>query len=99
MTDLTEEIAAMLVRIEASYDREGSGPGSRFEGRTRESVQAEAVLRRIWERPVTQRLELSPDNAVWQCAGCEAPLTEGTITHLPRCSEMGLANLIGDGNG
>jgi hypothetical protein len=47
---LAGEIAAMLVQIERNYDREGSGPGSRFEGRTREAVQAEAVLRRFAER-------------------------------------------------
>lgn len=40
----------MLVKIEANYDREGSGPGSRFAGRTREAVQAEAILRRFAER-------------------------------------------------
>lgn len=44
---LTLEIADMLRRIEANYDREGSGPGSRFEGRLLEDVQAEAILRRI----------------------------------------------------
>jgi hypothetical protein len=35
----------MLARIEVNYEREGSGPGSRFEGRLLEDVQAEAVLR------------------------------------------------------
>lgn len=51
MTDeeLTREIAGMLVRIEINYQRETSGPGSRFEGRTLESVQAEAVVRRVRE--------------------------------------------------
>lgn len=44
---LAEEIAQMLWHIEGNYNREGSGPGSRFEGRTREAVQAEAVLRRV----------------------------------------------------
>jgi hypothetical protein len=42
---LVVEVADMLVRIEASYEREGSGPGSRFEGRLLEDVQAEAVIR------------------------------------------------------
>ena len=46
---LTVEIADMLRRVEANYEREGSGPGSRFEGRLLEDVQAEAVLRRIRE--------------------------------------------------
>ena len=35
----------MLYRIEANYEREGSGPGSRFEGRLLQDVQAEAILR------------------------------------------------------
>ena len=47
---LTLEIADMLRRIENNYWAEGSGPGSRFEGRLLEDVQAEAVLRRIDER-------------------------------------------------
>jgi hypothetical protein len=100
MPDLADEIAAMLVKIEANYDREGSGPGSRFAGRTRELVQAEAVLRRLWSLPVTQRLELHGGypGGVWRCAGCLAELTGSTITHLPRCGEMGLASLIGDGS-
>jgi len=34
----------MLRRIEYNYGREGSGPGSRFEGRLLEDVQAEAVM-------------------------------------------------------
>jgi hypothetical protein len=46
---LTLEVADMLCRIERNYEREGSGPGSRFEGRLLEDVQAEAVLRRIRE--------------------------------------------------
>lgn len=46
---LTIEIADMLRRIENNYYAEGSGPGSRFEGRLLEDAQAEAVLRRIRE--------------------------------------------------
>ncbi len=46
---LTLEIADMLRRIEINYGREGSGPGSRFEGRLLEDVQAEAVMR-MWPR-------------------------------------------------
>ncbi len=55
MTDdeLIEELAGMLVRIEANYARETSGPGSRFEGQRLEVVQARAVLRRI--REITAR--------------------------------------------
>lgn len=33
--------------IEVNYQREGSGPGSRFEGRLLEDIQAETVLRLI----------------------------------------------------
>lgn len=48
--ELAEEIAQMLVRIEANYQRETSGPGSRFEGQRLEVVQARAVIRRVRER-------------------------------------------------
>jgi hypothetical protein len=44
---LVLEVADMLRRIERNYDREGSGPGSRFEGRLLEDVQAEAVVRHV----------------------------------------------------
>jgi hypothetical protein len=46
-TGLVREVADMLRRIEANYEREGSGPGSRFEGRLLEDAQAEAVVRFI----------------------------------------------------
>jgi hypothetical protein len=45
--DLIEELAGMLERITANYERETSGPGSRFEGQRLEVVQARAVLRRV----------------------------------------------------
>jgi hypothetical protein len=41
---LVREAADMLMRIEANYRREGSGPGSRFEGLLLEDVQARAVV-------------------------------------------------------
>jgi hypothetical protein len=41
---LTREIADALNRIERNYEREGSGPGSRFEGRLLEDVQAEYAV-------------------------------------------------------
>lgn len=41
---LVTAVADMLARIERNYDREGSGPGSRFEGRLLEDVQAKAVV-------------------------------------------------------
>jgi hypothetical protein len=46
---LAEEIGNMLWHIEGNYNREGSGPGSRFEGQRLEIVQAHAVIRRIRE--------------------------------------------------
>lgn len=46
---LIVHVADTLRRIEARYDREGSGPGSRFEGRLREDVQAETVVRLVRE--------------------------------------------------
>ena len=46
-TGLTLEIADALRHIEANYEREGSGPGSRFEGRLLEDVQAEWVMREL----------------------------------------------------
>jgi len=52
------EVADMLYRILVNYEREGSGPGSRFEGKTLERCQAEQLIRHIrWhdgrERPRT----------------------------------------------
>ena len=42
---LVLEVAGMLARIERNYEIEGSGPGSRFEGRLLEDVQAERIVR------------------------------------------------------
>lgn len=42
---LTREVADALARVERNYEREGSGPGSRFEGRLLEDVQAELAVR------------------------------------------------------
>lgn len=52
-TGLVLELADMLSRIERNYEREGSGPGSRFEGKLLEDVQAEAAVRLVqsWSRP------------------------------------------------
>jgi hypothetical protein len=41
------ELADGLRRIEYNYQREGSGPGSRFEGRLLEDVQAEYAVRHL----------------------------------------------------
>lgn len=42
-----QEVADALWRIEGNYDREGSGPGSRFEGLTLQRAQAEYVIRQV----------------------------------------------------
>lgn len=42
---LVREVADAIARTERNYDREGSGPGSRFEGRLLEDVQAELAVR------------------------------------------------------
>lgn len=44
-----DEIANMLLAIDANYHREGTGYGSRFEGERLEVVQARAVIRRVRE--------------------------------------------------
>ena len=41
------EISDALYRISVNYEREGSGPGSRFEGRLLEDVQVEWIIRHI----------------------------------------------------
>lgn len=41
---LARAVADTLRRIEVNYDKEGSGPGSRFEGQLLEDVQARAVI-------------------------------------------------------
>lgn len=46
---LAEELSWAIAAIEANYDREGSGPGSRFEGQRLESVQVRWLLRRLRE--------------------------------------------------
>jgi hypothetical protein len=44
---LVREVADGLAAIERNYEREGTGPGSRFEGRLLEDVQAEWAVRRV----------------------------------------------------
>lgn len=46
---VVREVADMLRRILVNYEREGSGPGSRFEGEMLETVQARAVIRHFRE--------------------------------------------------
>jgi hypothetical protein len=44
---LVRDVADILHRIEVNYEREGSGPGSRFEGKLLEDIQAERVVRHL----------------------------------------------------
>jgi hypothetical protein len=43
---LVDELANSLWLIEGNYQREGAGPGSRFEGQTLQTVQAQFAVRR-----------------------------------------------------
>jgi hypothetical protein len=47
LDEMADDLARSLWHIEGNYAREGSGPGSRFEGRTLQAVQIEYVLRQI----------------------------------------------------
>lgn len=88
---LVRAVADALAAIERNYAQEGSGPGSRFEGRLLEDVQAERVTRMVWhaagQEPLPSRaLSLSPpDPADWDyppydgprwCARCGALLAD-----------------------
>ena len=78
--DLISEVSGMLVRIGNNYARETSAPGTRFEGRTLESVQAEAVIRRVRERIYA---ELGNDHYVTFTHG------RWTIEHSVECRLSG----------
>lgn len=47
---LVRELADGIMRIERNYQREGSGPGTRFEGKLLEDVQAAWVMRELLTR-------------------------------------------------
>lgn len=56
-------------------------------------VKGEAAERaRIFARPVTQRFET--DDCLLHCAGCQAGLEDGVMTHEAGCSEMRLDALL-----
>lgn len=57
----TRWLADTLRRIEINYAREGSGPGSRFEGRLLEDVQSETLLLLISRK----LLDLPPERRMW----------------------------------
>jgi hypothetical protein len=91
--DLIEELAGMLVRIEANYERETSGPGSRFEGQRLEVVQARAVLRRVlraaalWVCYCGQVAPHGNDFPHWECQGGR-PLGPGEVEAKPSARVM-----------
>ena len=66
-------IADTLRRIEINYEREGSGPGSRFEGRLVEDVQAQTVVRIVREKDARRDLHAGHD----------------TCPHCHRCRDCG----------
>lgn len=55
-------IADSIRHVEINYEREGSGPGSRFEGKLLEDVQAEVACRylavKLLDLPLAERLAL-----------------------------------------
>jgi hypothetical protein len=57
---LTRQVADALARTGANYDREGSGPGSRFEGRLLEDVQAELAVRMVLQAQPLSQLRWAP---------------------------------------
>lgn len=69
---LIRYVADTLRRVEINYEREGSGPGSRFEGRLLEDVQAEIAVRIVQtgEVPsVTAPAPAAPDTC-HHCCQC-----------------------------
>lgn len=74
---LTLMISNGLAAIERNYAREGSGPGSRFEGKLLEDVQAEWVVRMV--RPWFNRLSLvqNPGLTTDQMAALHELIYEG----------------------
>lgn len=75
----------MLVRIERNYEREGSGPGSRFEGQRLEVVQARAMLRRVLQASalwVCYCGQVAPHGSQFPHRDCQGgrPLTPDEVT-------------------
>lgn len=66
--DLKKSLAEALWRIEGNYNREGSGPGSRFEGKTLDTAQAEYAIRAVREHDQRIGTEVplgAPMMAIW----------------------------------
>lgn len=59
---LLDQLAGVIYRVEANWDREGSGPGSRFEGELREHAQARGVVRELQHLGLLGA-EYDPDDA------------------------------------
>ena len=83
---LAREIADGIRHIEYNYAREGAGPGSRFEGKLLEDVQAEWVMRELLTRNDT-RLHLLPAGMVVSSLGEPVELV---------CREHGVVITAGD---
>ena len=75
------EVADMLRRIEINYQREGSGPGSQFEGRLLEDVQAEHVIRHLRVISITGACDTGQH---FDCPGCACTCHPGTSYPAPR---------------
>lgn len=60
LEERAENVAQILVSIEANYLRETSGPGSRFEGQRLEMVQARRVIREVLFE-VARGIDAGPD--------------------------------------
>lgn len=61
---LEEELADSLYAILANYEREGAGPGSRFEGQTCEYAQAKFAVRMVlaWRQSPDGQAEVDEIN-------------------------------------
>lgn len=74
---LVLDVADALRRIERNYDVEGSGPGSRFEGRLLEDVQAEEAVRIVRESEHAAASGTKHQDA----ESCGCPKQDGMIRH------------------
>ncbi|MBO3751561.1 hypothetical protein J5X84_36275 [Streptosporangiaceae bacterium NEAU-GS5] len=82
---LEAELADSLARILANYEREGAGPGSRFDGQTVEIAQARYAVRQVlyWQSGQTDAGELCGDDcpSLLGQAAVSCKLPAGHATH------------------
>ena len=75
--EIVRYIADTLRHIEYNYQREGSGPGSRFEGELLEDVQARTIIRillpAMQQRVPPQSWSVEQVMALWELQGREPP--------------------------